>query len=65
MKKTRECIRDAAESYCNCDLVEKCIRSSGSWNLLVVSLQHSKNSYSKYVVYRISADAFNIQSNAF
>ena len=62
MKKTRECIRDAAESYCNCDLVENVM---GNWNLLVVSLQHSKNSYSKYVVYRISADAFNIQSNAF
>ena len=34
MKKILKCVSDSAESYCNSDLVEKCIRSNGSWNLL-------------------------------
>ena len=34
MKKILKCVSDAAESYCHSDLVEKCIRSNGRWNLL-------------------------------
>jgi hypothetical protein len=34
MKKTLKCVSEAAESFCNSDLVEKSIRSNGSWNLL-------------------------------
>lgn len=33
-KKILKCVSDAAESFCESDLVDKCIRSNGSWNLL-------------------------------
>ena len=34
VKKVLKCVSDAADSYCCSDLIEKCIRGHGSWNLL-------------------------------
>ena len=42
IKKVLKCVSDAADSYCCSDLIEKCIRGHGSWNLLPVQVDLSR-----------------------